>query len=223
MSVKLETVNLTRIVDGQTLVNKVSVKIYELEVLVITGPSGSGKSSFLRMLNRLDEPTSGTVYLDGQDYTSIPPRELRKRVGFVPQEAALISGTVFDNIATGPKLRGEPVDSSRIRWLLEKLNLNGYDSREADDLSGGEKQRISLARTLLNAPEVLLLDEPTSQLDDTAEAEVESLLGELAKELNLTTIMVTHDNNQARRLGDRALTLRNGSMENCGPVEEVLS
>ncbi|MFC7156596.1 phosphate ABC transporter ATP-binding protein [Halomarina halobia] len=218
----LETRNLSRTVDGERIVDDVSVEIPESTVLVVVGPSGSGKSSFLRLLDRLDEPTAGTVLVCGEDYRTIPPRELRRRVGLVPQDPALVPGTVFENVARGPRLRGDPVDESRVEELLQRLGLAGYGDRDVEDLSGGERQRVAVARTLLNEPDVLLLDEPTSHLDSAAEARVEGLLSELISDLDLTVVMVTHDEEQARRMGDRVMVLRDGRLERVGPVEEVL-
>ena len=220
--VMLETRNLTRVVDGERVVDDVSVEVTESEVLVVVGPSGSGKSSLLRLLNRLDEPTEGTVLLAGQDYREIPPRTLRRRVGLVPQDPALVPGSVFENVVRGPRLRGEPIEESEVERLLDRLGLARYGDRGVEDLSGGEKQRVAIARTLLNDPEVLLLDEPTSHLDSASEARVESLLSELIRDLDLTVVVVTHDEDQARRLGGRALVLRDGRRERLGPVEEVL-
>lgn len=219
---KLETRTLGRVVDGERILEDVSVSVSESTVLVVVGPSGAGKSSFLRLLNRLDEPTEGTVLLDGEDYRDLPPRDLRKRVGLVPQDPALVSGTVFDNVARGPLLRDEPIDEMHLTELLERLGLAGYEAREVEELSGGEKQRVAIARTLLNDPDILLLDEPTSHLDSAAEERVEALLIDLICELDLTVVMVTHDEDQARRLGDRVLMLRDGEKDRFGPVEEVL-
>ena len=219
----LETRNLGRVVDGDRIVDCVSVTVPESTVLVVVGPSGAGKSSFLRLLNRLDEPSEGTVLLEGEDYRTIPPRTLRRRVGLVPQDPALVPGTVFENVARGPRLRGEPVEESRVERLLERLGLAGYGDRSVGELSGGETQRVAISRTLLNDPEVLLLDEPTSHLDSAAEERVESLLSELIRELDLTVVLVTHDEEQARRTGDRAVALREGRAERSGPVEEVLA
>ncbi|WP_440769603.1 ABC transporter ATP-binding protein [Natronorubrum sp. DTA28] len=220
---KLETRTLGRTVDGDRILEDVSVSVPESEVLVVVGPSGAGKSSFLRLLNRLDEPTDGTVSLDGEDYREIPPRELRRRVGLIPQDPALVPGTVFENVARGPILRDEPVDETRLEELLERLGLAGYEDRDVEELSGGEKQRVAIARTLLNEPDVLLLDEPTSHLDSAAEERVEALLDDLIRDLDLTVVMVTHDEEQARRLGDRVLILRDGKTDRLGPVEEVLA
>ncbi|WP_440765800.1 ABC transporter ATP-binding protein [Natronorubrum sp. DTA7] len=220
---KLETRTLGRTVDGDRILEDVSVSVPESEVLVVVGPSGAGKSSFLRLLNRLDEPTDGTVSLDGEDYREIPPRELRRRVGLIPQDPALVPGSVFENVARGPILRDEPVDETRLEELLERLGLAGYEDRDVEELSGGEKQRVAIARTLLNEPDVLLLDEPTSHLDSAAEERVEALLDDLIRDLDLTVVMVTHDEEQARRLGDRVLILRDGKMDRLGPVEEVLA
>ncbi|MCL7418383.1 MAG: ATP-binding cassette domain-containing protein [Halalkalicoccus sp.] len=215
----LVTKNLTRVVDDETLIEDVSVSIEPGEVLVIVGPSGAGKSSFLRLLNRLDEPTAGTVYIDGRDYRELLPRELRVRVGLVPQDSALVPGTVFENATRGLSLRGEPVDETRTERLLAQLGLDGYADRDVEDLSGGEKQRVALARTLLNDPEVLLLDEPTASLDSASEARVEELLSGL----DVTVVLVTHDEEQARRIGDRVIELRDGHVVRIGPVREVLS
>lgn len=215
----LVTENLTRIVDGETLIEDISVSIEPGEVLVIVGPSGAGKSSFLRLLNRLDEPTDGTVYVDGTDYRELLPRELRVRVGLVPQDSALVPGTVFENATRGLSLRGEPVDETRTERMLAQLGLDGYADRDVEDLSGGEKQRVAFVRTLLNDPEVLLLDEPTASLDSASEARVEELLSTL----DVTVVLVTHDEEQARRIGDRVMELRDGRMVRIGPVREVLS
>ena len=219
----LETRTLGRVVDGDLLLEDVSVSVPESTVLVVVGPSGAGKSSFLRLLNRLDEPTEGTVLLDGEDYRNLPPRALRKCVGLVPQDPALVPGTVFENVARGPLLRDEPVDETHLAALLEHLGLTGYEDRDVEALSGGEKQRVAIARTLLNEPDVLLLDEPTSHLDSAAEERVEALLVDLIRELDLTVVMVTHDEDQARRIGDRVLVLRDGRVDRVGPVEEVFS
>ncbi|WP_199174767.1 ABC transporter ATP-binding protein [Halegenticoccus soli] len=218
-SIKLEARELTRVVDGVRIVDSISVRIREFEVFVVVGPSGSGKSSFLRLLNRLDEPTEGTVLLDGVDYREYPPRELRKRVGLVPQDPALVDGSVYENVVRGPGLRGEAVDDRRVETTLRRLGLDGYAERDAADLSGGEAQRVALARTLVNGPEVLLLDEPTSSLDSRAEARVESLL----RDLSLTVVLVTHDERQAERLGERAMRLRDGRVERIGTAREVVA
>lgn len=223
MTAKLETRGLTRDVDGDVIVDDVSVAVEEGEVLGIVGPSGAGKSSFLRLLNRLDEPTSGTVFLDGTDYRGLSPRELRRRVGYVPQQPALRGGTVAEAVATGPRLRGESVDADAVSALLAQVGLTDYADRPVEELSGGEAQRVAIARTVFNDPEVLLLDEPTASLDDESESQVEALLSGLVADSTLTVLLVTHDKAQARRLATRAAVFENGRVTSVGPVREVVA
>ncbi|WP_231184598.1 ATP-binding cassette domain-containing protein [Haladaptatus sp. DYF46] len=223
MGTKLETERLTRVVAGDRIVDGVSISVSEGDVLAVLGPSGSGKSSLLRLLNRLDEPTEGTVFLDGTDYRDLPPREVRRRIGIVPQSPALRDGTVFENVTIGPRLRGETVGRETAEELLARMNLDGYADRDVSDLSGGEAQRVAIARTLITEPEVLLLDEPTSSLDSASEAKVETLLEGLIHETDLTTVLVTHDDSQARRLADRVAMLEDGRVESVGPVSEVMA
>ena len=218
----LRTENLSRMVNGRLLVDNISLDVQKGEVLAIVGPSGAGKSSFLRMLNRLDEPTSGTLFLAGQAFDAIRPRELRRRVGMVMQSPYLFPGTVADNLRYGPAQRGETLPSATIDRLLEEVGLAGYSARDMNHLSGGEAQRVSLARTLANKPEILLLDEPTSSLDDAAEKEVEALLRRIISQEDLTCLIVTHDMAQAARLADRVMMLENGRLTALGPVEELL-
>ncbi|MCS3612835.1 ABC transporter ATP-binding protein [Salinibacter ruber] len=219
----LATEHLTRVVDGQTLVADVSIEVRAEEVFVVFGPSGSGKSSLLRLLNRLDEPTGGTVYLDGTDYRTIDPRTLRRRVGWVPQRPTLIEGTVAENVAWGPTLRDEPVDEARLHELLDRLGLSGFADRKADRLSGGEAQRVAIARTLFNDPDVVLLDEPASSLDAAAADRVESLLADVMAAYALTAVLVTHDADRARRLGHRGVRLRDGGGVATGSLDALLS
>lgn len=223
MAPKLETDTLTRVVDGETIVDSISLRVHESEVLAIIGPSGAGKSSFLRLLNRLDEPTEGTVYFDGTDYRTFDPEELRRRIGFVSQEPALQPGTVRENIAISDRIRDEPIDEQRVTVLLDRMDLSGYGERSVDDLSGGERQRVAIACTLYVNPEMLLLDEPTAHLDTATEAQIEELVGELIQEENLTCILVTHDTAQAKRLGDRVVEFDNGKLVAEGLPEDVIA
>lgn len=223
MTPKLETRKLSREVDGDLIVDAVSLAVEEGGVLGIVGPSGAGKSSFLRLLNRLDEPTSGTVFLDGTDYRKLPPQELRRRIGYVPQQPALRTGTVFENVTVGPRLRGESVDEAEAARLLARVGLGGYEDRSVEELSGGEAQRVAIARTVINEPEVLLLDEPTASLDAESEAQVEDLLDELITVSGTTTILVTHERSQARRLASRIAVFEGGRVARVGPTREVLT
>jgi len=218
----LRTEQLGRRVEGKTIVNDVCLEAWQREVLVIVGPSGSGKSSFLRLLNRLDEPTEGAVFLDGRDYQEIPPGELRRRMGMVLQYPYLFPGTVAENIRFGPAQRAEPVPAERISHFLERVGLEGYERRDVDRLSGGEAQRVSLARTLMNSPDVLLLDEPTSALDPAAAGEVEELICDVVFERGLACLVVTHSREQAVRMAHRVMVLEQGSVVRVGPVKEVL-
>ena len=218
----LETRELSRAIVGKVLVDGISVAVRRGEVLAVVGPSGSGKSSFLRLLNRLDEPTGGTVLLDGQDYQEIPPRELRRRVGMVMQMAYLFPGTVAANLAFGPRQHGDPMPAAQLHALLERVGLHGYGERDVSNLSGGEAQRVSLARTLANSPEVLLLDEPTSALDDASERGIEELVLSIIRERRMACVIVTHDMPQAARIADRTMYLEAGKMVAIGPTGEVL-
>ncbi|APX97500.1 ABC transporter ATP-binding protein [Natronorubrum daqingense] len=223
MTTILETNALTRVVGGEPIVDEVSIRIDEGAVLAIVGPSGAGKSSFLRLLNRLDEPTAGTVTLSGRDYREIDPQTLRKRIGLIPQDSALQSGTVRENIAISDRIRGEPVDDRRVSELLEQMRLTGYEDRPITDLSGGERQRVSIARTLYVEPDVLLLDEPTAHLDAATEATIEQLLADRIADDDLTCVLVTHDTAQAKRLGDRVVEFADGTVVAEGEPDEVLS
>lgn len=204
------------------LVDDISVEVREGEVLAVVGPSGSGKSSFLRLLNRLDEPTSGTVFFDKVDYRQIPPRELRRKVGMVTQRAFLFPGTVYGNVSFGLQQRGEVFSHDKAGELLIRVGLPGYAARDVANLSGGEAQRVSLARALANSPAVLLLDEPTSALDEAAKFGVESLIQDVISQNHLTCVIVTHDVAQAARIATRVMMLERGRAMRIGTVEEVL-
>lgn len=222
VSVPLATRALTRAVDGTALVKDVTIEVEDGDVFVVFGPSGSGKSTLLRLLNRLDEPTAGTVLLDGVDYRTLPPRTVRQRVGLVPQQPTLIEGTVADNVTWGPRLRDAPIDEHRMDELLDRLGLAGFQGRAADELSGGEAQRVAVARTLYNDPDIVLLDEPTSSLDAGAADRVETLLADVMAAYSLTAVLVTHDAGQAHRLGTRGLRLEEGHPVRTGSIENVV-
>jgi putative ABC transport system ATP-binding protein len=218
----LRAERLGRIVQDKILLQDVDFELQMGEVLAITGPSGSGKTSLLRLLNRLDEPTSGTVYVEGVDYRRIEPRELRRKLGMVTQRPYLFPGTVADNIRFGPAQRGQTLPPEAIAELLAQVGLEDFAGRDVANLSGGEAQRVSVARTLANAPLALLLDEPTSALDEAAKLEVESAIQKVVRDQGLTCVIVTHEVAQAARLARRALVLEHGQVARTGPVGEVL-
>ena len=220
--VVLRAEHLGRSVPDKVLVADASFDLRKGETLAVVGPSGSGKSSLLRLVNRLDEPTSGTVYLDGVDYRQIAPRELRRRVGMVMQRPFLFPGTVAENLRFGPRQRGEELSDARMEELLAGVLLAGFAGRDVANLSGGEAQRVSFARTLANSPEVLLLDEPTSALDEEAKREVEGVIRRIGSEQGIPCVLVTHDVAQSARLAERALVLEQGQVVRTGAVAEVL-
>jgi len=209
-------------VPNKILVEDATFAVESGQTLAMVGPSGSGKSSLLRLLNRLDEPTSGTVYVDGVDYRQMAPRELRRRVGMVMQRPYLFPGTVESNLQFGPRQRGAALPYERVEELLTAVGLGGYATRDVANLSGGEAQRVSFARTLANEPEVVLLDEPTSALDEDAKQGVEALIREVVAKRGLTCVLVTHDMAQAARLAARAVVMAGGRIIKSGLVKEVL-
>jgi putative ABC transport system ATP-binding protein len=218
----LEIEHLTLHVDDQTIVDDVTVDVPREQIIAIVGPSGAGKSSFLRLLNRLTEPSEGRVRLNGQDTREISPPALRRRVGMMMQTPYLFPGTVAENVRFGPEQRGETLDDETVNRLLARVGLDDYAGREVHNLSVGEAQRVSLARILANTPEVLLLDEPTSALDEDSEARAETLIREILRDRGLTGLIVTHDMAQARRIADLVMVFEDGALQDYGPPEEVL-
>jgi putative ABC transport system ATP-binding protein len=218
----LRAENLARAVGDKILVEDANFAVRSGEVLAIVGQSGAGKSSLLRLLNRLDEPTRGTVFVGGTDYRQIAPQELRRKLGMVTQRPFLFPGTVEQNLRYGPQQKGETLPDEDVAALLESVGLKGYATRNVANLSGGEAQRVSVARTLANSPLVLLLDEPTSALDEASKRGVEALLQEIVRDHQLTCVMVTHDAAQALRLAERALVMEAGRIVREGAVREVL-
>ena len=194
----------------------------QAEVIAVVGPSGAGKSTLLRLLNRLDEPTHGSVCLHGRDYLEIPVIHLRRSVGMVMQRAYLFPGSVAENIAFGLAQQDRAMTPPQIDDLLAHVGLEGYASRDVATLSGGEAQRVAITRAIANEPEILLLDEPTSALDEVARDGVQNLLNSLIRERRLTCVWVTHSNEQARSMADRILALRGGRIEALGTPAEVL-
>jgi putative ABC transport system ATP-binding protein len=171
----------------------------------VLGPSGSGKSTLLRLLDRLADPDEGVVRFRGEDVRSLDPLDLRRRAALVPQLPAPLPGTVAENVRYGPGLVGRDVE---VEPLLEQAGLDAtFADRDASRLSVGEQQRVMLARSLALSPEVLLLDEPTAALDETAKEGVERTLVDLRGASGLSLVVVTHEAAQAERLADRVVRL----------------
>ena len=209
-------------------VKELSLDVAEGKTLVLLGSSGCGKTTTLKMINRLIEPTSGTIEVDGQDVSCQDPVLLRRKIGYVFQEIGLFPHmTIEQNVAIVPKLLGWDKNRRRVRAheLLELMGLDPriFADRYQDELSGGQQQRVGVARALAADPDYLLMDEPFGALDaltrDTLQQELVSLKGRLTK----TVIFVTHDILEAITLGDEIAILHNGNLEQIGTKEEVLS
>lgn len=201
--------------DGTAAVADLSLDLPAGETTVLIGPSGCGKSTILRMINRLVEPTSGRILLDGEDVTAADPVELRRRIGYVIQHVGLFPHqTVRDNVGTVPRLLGWPRSRVRARSaeLLELVGLDParYADRYPHELSGGERQRVGVARALAADPVVLLMDEPFSAVDPIVRARLQEEFRGLAADVRKTIVLVTHDLDEAVRLGDRIAVLSNG-------------
>ncbi|BBZ09230.1 phosphate ABC transporter ATP-binding protein [Mycolicibacterium doricum] len=183
-------------------------------VTAVFGPSGSGKSTLLRLCNRLDVPTSGRVLFGGQDVAGLDPLCLRRRVGMVFQRPTPFPGTVAQNLLTA----SPGADRRQMEQVLSWVGMTGsWLARDATALSGGEAQRVCLARTLITQPDVLLLDEPTSALDESAVGVVERAVLELAQK-GIAVLWVTHDPEQVQRIADRVLRIEAGRCVGLHPV-----
>ena len=202
---------------GRRVLEQVSTGFGRAVVTAIVGPSGAGKTSLLRCLNRLEEPDEGRVLLEGTDIRALDPTELRRRVGMIFQTPVLFEGGVRANLAYGM----DGASDADLERALEAVGIAAsFLDRESSALSVGQAQRVCIARALVRQPEVLVLDEPTSALDFKAAARIESLLGALA-ERGLSLILVTHNLDQAKRVAARAVLIVDGRVAADGAPAEV--
>lgn len=202
-----------------------ALEVYRGEILGIMGPSGSGKSTLLRMLNFLEPPTSGSIVFESHlvNGASRLPIDTKRKVTMVFQVPLLFNTSVQGNVAYGLKLRREKDVSQRTREALERVGLLDLAKAHASTLSDGEAQRVALARALVIQSEVLLLDEPTANLDPYNVALIEDLIAEINRERGTTIILVTHNVFQAKRLAHRVMLLLEGNAIEVGPTEELFS
>ncbi len=225
MSTKLNINSLTlSLGNSPPILSDISLNIPPRQITGLIGPSGSGKSTLLRCLNRLWEPPKRSVWLEGIDITELNVLDLRRRVGMLFQSAALFEGTVAKNIAYGPGLIDQNLSPKRIAELLDMSGLKANISQKStNELSGGQAQRVALARTLANQPDVLLLDEPTSALDPAATRRVEETVLHLRDTLGLTVVWVSHAIEQVQRIADTVVLLVDGKIIETGPPQHLLS
>ena len=222
----IEAITITKRFGQFTALDKVELNIPSGELVALLGPSGSGKTTLLRIIAGLEFADSGSVRFDGKDFSDRTARE--RRVGFVFQHYALFRHmTVFENIAFGLKVRPRDTRPSRaqiqakVHELLKLIQLETLAQRYPSQLSGGQRQRVALARALAVEPSVLLLDEPFGALDAKVRLELRRWLRQLHDEIHITSVFVTHDQEEALEVADRVVVMNNGRIEQVGPPEEV--
>jgi osmoprotectant transport system ATP-binding protein len=216
---RIQLIELTKQYERQAApaVERVSMDIAPGEMVMFLGPSGCGKTTTMKMINRLIEPTSGQILIDGHDVLKLDPNELRRSIGYVIQQIGLFPHlTISENIALVPRLLGwsKPKTSARVDELLDLVGLepSSYRSRYPRQLSGGQQQRVGVARALAADPPVMLMDEPFGATDPITREHLQNEFLKLQKELRKTIIFVTHDFDEAIRLGDRIAVLRERSL-----------
>lgn len=207
----LETISFET--DSQIILDSISFKVRKGERITITGPSGGGKSTLLKIMASIVNSTGGRVLFNDEDIQQIDPLSYRQKVAYFFQNATLFDQTVRDNVAFPSQIRDEAFNEEKCIRMLERVKLNkSYLDKPIKDLSGGEKQRIALVRNLLYQPEVLLLDEVTSSLDAENKDIIYNMLDELNEQENITILSVTHDDHEIGK-ADRVLTITNGKLE----------
>lgn len=210
----------------QVILEDISFQVNEGELFVLVGPSGSGKTTLLKMYNRLVEPTSGEIFCHGENISKIDLRTLRKNAGYVLQSASLFPNlTVGENITIAldnKNSKAEKVKLQRELLKLVKMDPDKYINRYPADLSGGEQQRVGIVRAMATRPPVILMDESFSALDPVIRKQLQDLLLELHKTSKVTIMFVTHDMQEAIRLGDRIAIIHEGHLEQIGKPREIL-
>ncbi len=212
-------------VDGRTILDRLTLEVERGETLVLLGRSGSGKTTALRLINRMLELTSGSISIDGQEISALDPIELRRRIGYVIQDFGLLPHwTVEQNVALVPRLLGWPAEEQRqrARELLDQVGLNDGDlaARRPARLSGGQRQRVAVARALAAEPGLLLFDEPFGALDPVTRHEMQQEFVKLRSRYNVASVFVTHDLMEALAIGTRIGVLDCGKLEALAAPDE---
>ncbi|MFQ5614899.1 MAG: phosphate ABC transporter ATP-binding protein [Anaerolineales bacterium] len=211
--------DLKKTYQARTVLDVPALAVREGELLAVVGPSGAGKSTLLRVLHFLEKPTSGQIGYCGQPVTDPVPLSQRREVSMVFQRPEMIDGTVWDNVEFGLRLRGI-ADPGRVAGALKRVDLLPLKDAAVHTLSSGETQRVALARVMVLSPHVILLDEPTANLDPHNVALVEKIIRNLHRESGATIVLVTHNVFQARRLADRVGFLLGGHLVEVSPTEQ---
>lgn len=222
MAAFLEVKNLVKSFGTNTVVKGVSFAFDKGEFISLLGPSGCGKTTILRMIAGFERPTSGAITVDGQDITHLKPNE--RKLGMVFQAYALFPNlTVGDNIAFGLKIAGMPADQRRARVdeMLKLIGLPGFEKRFPYEMSGGQQQRVALARAIAPKPRLLLLDEPLSALDAKIRVSLREEIRAIQQDLGITTVFVTHDQEEAMSISDRIVVMNTGNIEQLGSAHEI--
>ena len=220
----IEIDNLEKWFFDKHVITGITETIPDGECFTIIGPSGQGKSTLLRIIAMLESPSSGEIRIDGIPTSGRPSLELKRKLGMVFRQPVAFKESVYENIAIGLKYRGfgKDIIQERVSTVLEKIGLNGYEERKALTLSGGEMQRISLARILVTEPEILLLDEPTANLDPVSVQVIESMIASYHK-AGHTVLLSTHDVYQGQRLCDRIGAMMHGTFIQTGTPRQIFN
>lgn len=221
----IETQDLTKIYEDEIALSNVGLRIEQGDLLAIVGPSGAGKTTLLRLLDLLEEPSSGHILFNDVD-TSIHDKDrltLRRQMGMVFQRSVMFNTSVYDNVAYPLRIRGikNGIDR-RVNEVLELVGLEGFERRHALTLSGGEAQRVSLAQAMVFQPRLLLLDEPTANLDPRNVSIIESIITKINHQEQVTIVMATHNIGQAEQIASKVAILREGVLAEVGDAAEVL-
>jgi tungstate transport system ATP-binding protein len=223
----IETTDLGQRLNGQDVLRNINLRIDRGEVIALIGPIGSGKTTLLRLLDLIDTPSQGKVYFNGTDVTESTGQRLeaRRHMAFVLQKPVVFNTSVYDNIAYGLKWRGISGDSIRKRVddVLEMIDMVDFRRKNARTLSGGEMQKVAIARAIATEPEVLLLDEPTANLDPVSLTKTEELITDIIQRYQTTIVMATHDMSQGQRLAERVGILLGGEMLQTGAWQEAFN